>query len=125
RIAQDDESGLAGVEALANVGALRFLAHGVEVVLAQEVLDLGITLACREAHLEPVRLAYRGAGRHRRSTISRLTVSTSGREYPNTSANSSMMARSTSALSGAEPSSFAIDVTVVPGRPQGTIASKR
>jgi hypothetical protein len=43
-------------EALADVRARRFLAHGVQVVLAQDLLDLEEARAAAGAHADPVGL---------------------------------------------------------------------
>jgi hypothetical protein len=43
--------------ALADVRAMRFLAHGVEVQLAHQMLQSGIVRTARSLHLEPRRLS--------------------------------------------------------------------
>ena len=55
-IAQDHKGGAAGVEALADVGAARLFADGVQLVLAQQRLDPVEAVARGEAHLQPGRL---------------------------------------------------------------------
>ena len=47
--------------AFADVGAARFLAHGVQVQLAQRALDVLVPPSARHADLEPVRLGLAGA----------------------------------------------------------------
>ena len=64
-------------EALADVGAARFLAHRVQAVLAQDALDLLEALAVAEAHANPVGLRQRATQYHsptRMSTTPPLTM---------------------------------------------------
>ena len=63
-VAEDDEGGFAGVEALADVGAVGLFADAVEVVLAEEGLDLVVAVAGGEADSEPVGLGQAGASDH-------------------------------------------------------------
>ena len=59
QVAHDHEGGGAVAEALADVRAGRFLAHGVQLLLAQDLLDLGEALAAAGAHADPLGLAQR------------------------------------------------------------------
>src|SRR5690606_20390558 len=57
RVAHDHERGGAPAEALADIRARRFLAHGVQAVFAQDLLDLVEARAVRAgAHADPVGL---------------------------------------------------------------------
>jgi len=52
-IAQDHECGGAMLPAFADVGAVRFLAHGMQVELTHQVLEPHIVGAAWRLHLEP------------------------------------------------------------------------
>jgi hypothetical protein len=56
-VAEDHEGGGAVIPALAEVRAMRFLAHRVEVELAHEPLQAGVHLAAWSLHLQPRRLS--------------------------------------------------------------------
>ena len=55
-VAEDNESRGANVPALAEVRAVRFLAHGMEVELAHQPLEPRVSLAAGGFHLQPRRL---------------------------------------------------------------------
>jgi len=58
-VAHDHEGRVLLVPALADIGATRLLAHGHEVVLADDVAGVGITARVRRADPNPVRLGRR------------------------------------------------------------------
>ena len=55
-VAQDHEGGGAVLPALADVGAVRLLAHGVQLQLTHELLEAQVVVATGGLHLEPLRL---------------------------------------------------------------------
>src|SRR5262249_47353862 len=64
-VAQDHEGRRALAEALGDVRARRFLAHGVQLLPAQNVLDLVETrVRARRPHPDPRRLRQRRRARH-------------------------------------------------------------
>src|SRR5690606_31662171 len=56
-VAEDDEGRGPRLPALADVGAVRLLADGVQPLLAHQLLQPQVVGAARRAHLEPFRLA--------------------------------------------------------------------
>src|ERR1700686_2801159 len=56
-VAEDHERGCAMFPALADVGAVRFLAHGMQVELTHQVLEPHIVGAARRPYLEPRRFS--------------------------------------------------------------------
>src|SRR3954467_1363986 len=60
-VAEDHESGRALAEALRDVWARGFLAHSVQLLVAQNLLDLAeARIGARRAHADPRRLGQRG-----------------------------------------------------------------
>src|SRR3954447_18177549 len=57
RVAEDHERGGAAVPAVADVRTRRLLADGVQVLVADEAVELAVARAARRLHLEPWRLA--------------------------------------------------------------------
>ncbi len=71
-LAENHERGGAVMPALADVRALRFLAHGVEVELAHEALEPGEVGRPGRAHLEPLGLGRPRRGHERDEVAHRL-----------------------------------------------------
>ena len=72
-VAENHEGGALALPALADVGAARLLADGVEFGLAQQFLHAQVALAAGHAHLEPLGQAADGLGGgvHRAAIVSR------------------------------------------------------
>src|SRR6202043_3594263 len=70
-LAENHERGGAVMPALADVRALRFLAHRVQLQLAHEALEACVIRRPRRAHLQP--LGFRRPGcRHERAQVAHL-----------------------------------------------------
>src|SRR4029079_6627001 len=59
-VAQDHDRGRALLPALPDVGAVRFLADGVERQSAQDALEVGVVLARWQAGANPIGMTLRG-----------------------------------------------------------------
>jgi len=68
-LTENHERGRAVMPALADVGAVRFLAHGVEAEIAHEAFEARVVRRSRRTHLEPVRFRRPVADRHERDQV--------------------------------------------------------
>ncbi len=137
-VAHDHERGRALAEALADVRARRFLAHGVQAVLAQDLLDLVEARTRRRADANPFRLRQpirrhdldRDARRLRRALVLDAcgVVDGGGRREVDghrwLKCAASMGASSAPALSTVRVIPNAAScVTASPGKPHGSISA--